>query len=294
MDKDEIEFAINEQLGKLRLQLMIVDKMSSLKIELKNEDIKKNLKIDGHLYGKEIDKESREFTLENQQMISYFAIMDSVAGILYGDSVGNRARFEKLFKDFIIWEDANKVSIPHLYQLLRVFPFPEFENARKKVFDFIDGKLKESSTYYIGMDIPIGKVGTWFNGNVREALKPTGISLNDITHSTLLYKLRNKLVHSASSYGRFAGIISSALGGAIKINTPLYLAETYSRELESDPTPKTYDVKFELFYPLGFVALLAKKAINELQDHLLKFRVNEPIPSQFDTYFYDILNTKVP
>lgn len=274
---DDIEFGIYEHIQDLNVQFLKTRALSIKPIDIENESIWQSLRRDERVkptyWGDEASKSGPEY----QQILSYVGILDAISASIYGDDYGNTERFNLLLKDYLKWEFADCVSIPHLYQLLRIHPLPNLEPVREKVFSLVDKSISSKTAMTAATDVDIGTVGTWFGGDVERKLKPTGLKLSDLTHSALFYRFRNRIVHSMRSFGFVHD------GHFRTYKEPIYLTTIYNGQ----PI-------FQLIYSVSFCESLAEKALVMLPDYMKQWRIKELKRSKFDFYFYQSLNEQLP
>jgi len=243
------------------------------------EDLNKQLRLTEELYS--IDDHKYYY----HTLIAYFGLMDVVADVIYGSVFSNKERFMRLITEYNTWSFASYVSIPHLYQLLRLYPFPEFSFVRSKVQNI----LSEDTFTDLSCDVPVGEVGSWFTHNgsrSRDLLAKTGLRLEDLTHAALLYRFRNRLVHSMRGFGYITE------PKVLQFNEPCYFGFSFSRtESEESNARELVGRSYQLIYPAPFIAKLSTDCINKLPQHMKDFKMSYQRPRTFDFYFYEQLNT---
>lgn len=283
-----LDSKISEQLEGLRLQLAITNHLSEMEVVLDPESLWVALELEGRYFDKQGWIRNRSYDINYQQQVSYFGIIDAVSNIVYGENLSNRDRFTRLLTEYVKWKDADRVSLPHVYQMLRMFPFPEFSNAREHVFEIIDKWIQgDKNPISITNDVLAGEVGTWFGNNVSAILKPTELSLHDLKHSALLYRHRSRLVHTMRAHGyQWSRLLSGH-----SLDEPCYVRSL--RFIEIEEGQKELDnAVFQLIYPQEFVRKIATQAVESLRQYLKTWRMIHPIPNKFDVYFYPQLNPR--
>ncbi|MGI9304277.1 MAG: hypothetical protein ACR2RB_16470 [Gammaproteobacteria bacterium] len=69
--------------------------------------------------------------LKLHRKILYVSMIDTVAGLIY-PAYGNRDRFVSVLEVFGGWQDATRVSVPHLVKALERNPSPAYNRLRQK------------------------------------------------------------------------------------------------------------------------------------------------------------------
>jgi len=220
--------------------------------------------------------------------IGYFGLMDAVADVIYGSVFSNKERFIRLMTEYCNWDFASHVSIPHLHQLLRLYPFPEFSFVRCEVQNILNTTNSEGTFADLSCDVPVGKVGSWFNhkgSRSLDLLAKTGLRLEDLTHAALLYRFRNRLVHSMRGFGYVP-----EPGNQDK--EPYYCVfSQYQTESDDSNAEELIGRIYQLIYPAPFIAKLTSDCINKLPQHMKDFEMSYQRPKMYDIFFYEQLNT---
>jgi hypothetical protein len=199
--------------------------------------------------------------------ILYVSFLDSLSSCVYPGR-GNKERFVSMLERFSKWEDRDRVSLPHLGKFVQITSDPLLEQARK----YVTPKLKtwqERSCHVISIseDPRIDEIEdkSW------KTNKETGIhvSLTDFKHISLLYQLRNALVHQFQSRG-------DEMGNLRQLDHPYYQrVQIFDGTLE-DMKP----VRFELVYPTQFLKSLSEKTLENVVDYLKDGNIN-PFPHYY-------------
>ncbi|AVK82469.1 hypothetical protein C3943_02355 [Lysinibacillus sp. B2A1] len=129
--------------------------------------------------------------LDNHKKILFLSLLETLAKGALGDSIkGNGNKFRFFVEEFCNWEDAKRVSLQQLYLFLKEKYTTEEKIKFKKQLAFVKSNLLKypSST----------PVQFCFDPKLEEikSICPSiAGKLNNFTHVSLLWKLRNSLAH---------------------------------------------------------------------------------------------------
>lgn len=215
-------------------------------------------------------------TLFKKTLISN--LIDALSKAAYPNLDNNWARYTKTIQRFGCWADGEKLSLPHLEQLLRIVPDPAFEKLRAKVFsDLGHWPVLSGEVIKIASDPGESEVrDLWPQESDHQ--KPLGnLNIKSFKHLNLLWVYRNSLVHELRSPG-------------------------YGMEFDDDDSPFYHIVtgvgdgernnksKIELCYPTMFFYSLASKIIENMKVYFEKSDLNPYASFRFGTYWIDELN----
>lgn len=173
--------------------------------------------------------------------ILYVSFFDSIAACVY-PSKGNRERFVLLIEKFSCWEHGGRVSLSHLCKFIEMYDDEVSEGSKKYLIRML-GEWKSCFGEYIDikkdLDENDPKLIGFFVKEKRS--RKTKVKLSYFTHRSLLYNLRNSLVHnfqSANEMGR---------------NIPAF---PFYQWVDINDGEKEYS-HLELIYPVKFLEKLA-------------------------------------
>jgi hypothetical protein len=209
----------------------------------------------------------------HQQKIIYSAIIDCLSKCIFPKK-GNRERMVSFIIEFSDWENYNRVSLPHLFQLLAKSPEPSFSKLRKFVFEEL---RLWSSGEIIGLerDPSISEVIKYWPTE-KEFKKPlNGINLEFLQHCYLFYSLRNSLVHEFREPGYSFETKYD--------NAPSYISRSGLGDSEEIET-------WELLYPAKFLKILIENSLKNLEIYLKQNKLNPYLSYTFGSYWIEELN----
>lgn len=212
------------------------------------------------------------------KQILYASIIDTLAGTAFPRR-NNSDRFKSFIRRFCQWSEGDKVSLPHLTQLIKRNPDPAFEKLRKKALS--DYKLLPQSKIPISADPTFNEINSIWPSSKEHRTPLEGIDLTHLQHVSLLYAYRNTLVHEFRVPG-------------------------YGMELENDTTPFYHHMShiensankddallhttMELVYPWRFLHTLCDTALVQLKQYLIENELNPFDSRTFGTYWIKELN----
>ncbi len=192
--------------------------------------------------------------------ILYVSFLDSLSACIYPER-RNKERFVEMLNRFSRWEYRDRISLPHLGKFVQICSDPMLEEVRKYVTPKLK-KWQERSSHQISIseDPKFEEIKEWKIKN------ETGInlSLNDFKHSSLLYQLRNFLVHQFQSGG-------DEMGKLRQLEQPYY---------ELEVTLDVKPVRFVLIYPTQFLKSLTEKTLENVVNYLKDGNIN-PFPHYY-------------
>ncbi len=215
---------------------------------------------------------------ELYRRLLYASVLDTLAGSVLPKRP-NRERFTYFLQRFCQWPDGDRVSLPHLVQLLRKNPDPAFEKLREwALAKFKALPVHGSALMPISHDPSFDEVKKLWPAPKEHRTPLEGIDLVSLQHFQLLYFYRNTLVHELRTPG-------------------------YGMEFGDDDREPFYhqmstvgeggdlvQVSVELVYPWRFLHHLCETALDQLKNY---FTTNELSPYDslvFGTYWIRELN----
>ncbi|MBE0576382.1 MAG: hypothetical protein IH613_10875 [Desulfuromonadales bacterium] len=187
---------------------------------------------------------------------------------------GSRNRFVNFLNQFSGWDNAHKISLPHLFQLLEKNPEPAFSKLRAYVISELE-KWVSGEIVTLDREPEISTIKQLWPKE-KEHQKPlNGLSAESLQHCNLFYSYRNSLIHEFRELGR--GIESQT------DNSPYYISYSDFEEPEEEV--------WELTYPATFFEKLLKNCISEMKIYLMQNKINPYSSYHFGTYWIDELNT---
>ena len=207
----------------------------------------------------------------------YSAIIDALSKCIFPKK-SNRDRITSFISTFTDWHEAERVSLPHLFQLLTMCPEPSFNKLRRfvtsKLIKWGEDELKE--VVPLTHDPNISEVRTCWPQD-KEFKKPlNGVPIEYLQHSYLFYSYRNIMVHEFR-----------------------YPGDGEEPVLENDEDPfyisvlnvdNEKDEAWKLVYPVKFFEKLAKNGLKNLKKYLIENNIDPYIPFTFGSYWIDELN----
>ncbi|MDD5007976.1 MAG: hypothetical protein PHU49_09505 [Syntrophorhabdaceae bacterium] len=130
--------------------------------------------------------------------ILYVTVLEAIAKVRY-PSKGARDRFVKLVHNCGDWNDADRVSLPHLVAALERTSDPQFEPLRQ----FAYAGLRDwgsGGPVYLESDPDLPNIQSLWpkdNGGVLLANRDVHLELPQLRHVEMLYAYRNYLVHES-------------------------------------------------------------------------------------------------
>jgi len=239
-----------------------------------------------NLYFKYI--ESMKDSIENLPSIREYAphlkylagvgLLDTMAKCVVNPSQkSNYKRFTDFIKFFCAWDNCTKISLPHLVRFLQLVPSLNFEKLRK----FANSKLAQWSQgkrYYLDSDPTYKEVYALWPKD-REYKEPMEkISLESLSHLSLMWKFRNSLVHQSQLLGYgMEGLLSDKPGYHSMTN--------HAGEYRENPIET-----WELVYPVPFIMTLIANGIKNLKQYCIDNSLNPYDYYKFGSYWIEALN----
>jgi hypothetical protein len=123
----------------------------------------------------------------------YVGIIDALSKCIYPRR-GNRERFVTFLNDFSGWSHANRISLPHLLQLLGKNPEPAFSKLRAYVISELE-KWDSGEIITLDREPEISAIKKLWPIE-KEHQKPlNGLGVEALQHCNLFYTYRNSLIH---------------------------------------------------------------------------------------------------
>lgn len=205
----------------------------------------------------------------------YVALLDAVSKSVHSRG-SNRDRFVSLIRKFSQWRDRERVSLPHLAQLLNLTSDPAFEPLRQMVQKRFELWLAPWGPIYLSEDPEPEEIEELWPKERNHRMTIEGISPDLLMHCQFLYAYRNFLVHELREPG-------------------------YDMEFGEEKEPHYQDVttvpsvngpaveSFEPVYPLPFFESLATAVLPAVSDYLLQTNINPYEAYGFGTYWIGVL-----
>lgn len=195
--------------------------------------------------------------LKVHKKILYVAFIDSLSGLVYPAHSQNRERFTEVVLTFGKWNDAGKVSTPHLARALRINPDPSYDKVRDLVLQNLDS-WSAGDLIPLSRDLDAGVIGSHWPQGKRYEQPVEGAPWNHLKHVELLYAYRNALVHSFRPLGPDAEMPEDA--------TPYYL----STHDATSGGRGSEEFHWQLIYPTVFLRTLAHDIFEAVEGHIRK------------------------
>jgi hypothetical protein len=184
---------------------------------------------------------------------------------------GNRERFVGLLKNFSEWKEGDRISLPHLVQLLAKAPDPRFLKVRALAHSKLD-KWGPSEIVTLERDPAFKELYKLWPSEKEHRFPLAGVELESIQHWHLAYTYRNSLVHEFKTLGQGPELRESG--------PPYYISYTM---LDDSST-------WELVYPTDFICKLCVTCLENLKTYLLSNRLDPFSFYDFGTYWISELN----
>nr|WP_158651841.1 hypothetical protein [Marinobacterium profundum] len=131
--------------------------------------------------------------------IIYVSFIDSLAACVFPRK-GNRDRFISTIERFSHWDDRNRVSITHLGKYVYSNPHPSLSDVRKYVGPVLERwRERQNENIFISEDPRLSDTDIKHISWKKDKESGIDLSIDSFTHSNLLYKMRNALVHQFQS-----------------------------------------------------------------------------------------------
>lgn len=219
---------------------------------------------------------------ELYRRILYASILDTLAGTVLPRRT-NRDRFVYFVRRFCQWPDGERVSLPHLVQLIKRNPDPAFEKLREWTLSAYRAlPVHGGSLMPISHDPAFDDVQSKWPSSKEHRMPLEGVDLVSLQHVELLYAYRNTLVHEfrIPGYGmEFA-----------EDENPFYHHMSHIEDDSTDEDDSLLRGTAELVYPWRFLHRLCDTALGQLKTYLLTNELNPYDARVFGTYWIRELN----
>ena len=201
------------------------------------------------------------------------ALLDAIAKP-FCPNCTNKNKFISFIKKFSDWKYIDRISLPHLVQLLGKYQSPDFSNLRNYAYNKYDEWL-QGSVILLDKDLEFKEVKNYWPKNKDQdkehLLTLKGIKIESLMHYELLYKYRNSLVHELSEPG-----ISFQLTSC---DEPNYGSYTENGQHH-----------WNLRYPVNFFIQLVETCLNNLEKYLIEERLDPMQFYKFGSYWLEEFN----
>ncbi|MEH7504946.1 hypothetical protein V7152_23540 [Neobacillus drentensis] len=216
-----------------------------------------------------------ESYLENHKKTLLFSVIDMLAKGVYGTTYRHRtAMFENFILQFCEWEHAERISLQQVVHLLDKTEEGQYQELKE---------FAKNELYKFPQDRPV-----YFsydsNYDQLKELMPTGetkilgIPLKTLSHVSLLWKLRNSLVHEARAKGT-----TQTYDDMIE---PHYIHYTTIGK-DSENNVVTTE-KWEICHPVGFFNKLIDTALVNVKEYLETNSINPYGNYDFDPLWIEV------
>jgi len=216
---------------------------------------------------------------ELYKQILYVCVLDTLSKAIYTNpKQTNCERFVSFVNKFAKWNDATRISLTHLVQLLKFNPNPDFENLRiYAASEFKKWPVLAGAIRNIDIDPDFNLIKSKLSID-KKLCTPTGnVSLESLQHCHLLYTYRNNLVHEFNKLGYGWELANN--------NDPHYhLLSKLNEYNELVPS------SVELVYPTAFLHQLCKNSLDSFEDYMKRNGLNPYDYYIFGTYWIKELN----
>lgn len=219
---------------------------------------------------------------ELYRRILYASILDTLAGTVLPRR-SNRDRFVYFVRRFCQWPDGERISLPHLVQLIKRNPDPAFEKLREWALSAYRAlPVHGGSLMAISHDPAFDDVQSKWPSSKEHRAPLEGVDLVSLQHVELLYAYRNTLVHEfrIPGYGiEFA-----------EDRNPFYHHLSHIEDDSIDDDDSLLRGTAELVYPWRFLHRLCDAALGQMKTYLLTNELNPYDARVFGTYWIRELN----
>ncbi len=208
--------------------------------------------------------------------VLYISIIDAISQSVLPREP-NRGRVVNFVGNFCGWLDHDRISLPHLHQLVRIKSDARLEPLRGFVIRRMAGWIP-ASKILLSQDPHISEVEVLWPHEDGRPIKFGKIGLDWFKHAHLFYTYRNSLIHEFRPQGRHVELWDE--------DEPYY-AQLISYESESSNVIKR---SWELQYTAKFFKRLCITGLLNLEKYLLEHRI-DPIDSMdWGNYWISGLN----
>jgi hypothetical protein len=207
----------------------------------------------------------------------YVALLDTLAGAAMPTRKSLRQRFVAFIQRFCHWPDGERISLPHLMQLLRKTPDPAFEKLRKWTI----AKYKAMPAFLgeftpISSDPTFEEVRTLWPVAADHRTPLENAKLESLKHRHLLYTLRSSLVHELRTLGYGMEFGQDSVPHYHKMST----------ELDDGSIHESA----EIVYPEKFLHKLCDTGLTELERYFAENELSPYGSFVFGSYWLQIPN----
>jgi hypothetical protein len=221
--------------------------------------------------------------VHHYQRVLYVTVLDALAKVLLPTTGSNRPQMVNLLSNFSEWKEYDRISLPHLIQLLKLEPKPIFDQLRAYAMEQYS-KWTSGEIITLDRDLAYQDVlSLWpHNNEYPYTIKYNNkdITPDSLQHVRLFYYHRNSLVHEFRMLGRLSR------------EPTFYREEPYYSALilEVDETGAEVTT-WELQYPLVFYKRIAKNCLTNLPTYLTRNRIDPISVFRSGSYWINELNT---
>ncbi|MEH7131247.1 hypothetical protein V7103_24020 [Neobacillus drentensis] len=215
--------------------------------------------------------------LANHKKTLLFSIIDMLSKGVFGENYGgNRTTmFEKFILMFCEWEHAERISLQQLVHLLNRTEEKQFSRLK-------DYAKTELYKFPSSIPVPFSYDPTY---KELKKLMPKGestilgVELLSLKHVSLLWKLRNSLVHEARAKG------SSQL---FDFESEPHYIHYSTIGTDSENNLIETEERWEMYHPVGFFNKLIDTALVNLRDYLEEQSINPYNNYDFDPLWIEV------
>lgn len=201
--------------------------------------------------------------------VLYIGVIDASSKVVYPNK-GHHKRFTGFTRNFCDWKNSERINLPHLIQLLKSVPEPEFSDLRNYSSSCMKS-WRKGAEIKLDNDIEINEISKrWPKGYDKEIGK---IKIEWLTHYNLLYNYRNSVIHEMRR---------PPDGIEHKDDKDPYYLSVPSRGEKED--------HWELVYPLSFFHELCTTGLTHLKKYLEDNHLNPYEYFDFQEYWIPDLN----
>lgn len=204
----------------------------------------------------------------NHKKTLFLSLLDFLSKGAYGKKYSRSGeRFINFVENFCDWEHVNRISLPQLVLVLN-------RTSKDELLDLKHFTTKELSLWPDDQHIPLNYDP---ERSEVESFLPSGckvigdVRLDKLSHVSLLWISRNKLVHEMRFPGKAANVFDFEYPHYHSLGKIVQCASTGKFIMEPEMT-------WELVYPIPFFNRLIENAVKNLRKYFIENNIN-PIKS---------------
>lgn len=221
-------------------------------------------------------KDPEDHYVQTYQKILLVALLDALAKSVFPRREANHDRFVGLIRKFSNWDDADRVSLTHVAALAKKRPEPEYEKLRAFSFEKLTKWIPDGRLIYLDNDPePKELESLWPVPKDYQDAGKKDWKCERFQHASLLYQLRNSLIHEFRKRGIFSN------DAEIDQDKPYYM----HYQIVEEPTHY-----WTLFYPRKFLQKVCETSLSNLEAYLRQNQLDPNLHYARGDFWIDELN----